>query len=69
MKLRSKFALLDVTKGRKTLLKRVGGRGTPVERTGRSVPVVIYGDITEAWGGDDGTSREFEVRVTRVEVL
>ncbi len=67
-KIQSTFALLDVKHGRVGLLREVGGRGTDVPPTGRRVPVVITGEIVEAWGHDDGESREFEVQVTSVKI-
>lgn len=57
----STFALLDVKKGREQLFRLLGYAGKEP-----SIPVVITGEITHAWGGDDGTSREFAVNVTGV---
>jgi hypothetical protein len=68
MKCKSTFALLDVMDGRDELLEVVGGRGTDYPVTDTKVPVVIRGYVTEAWGNDDGMSREFEVIVTGVEL-
>ena len=51
----SHFALLDVEKGRKALLKHIAKHGP--------VPVTIHGVIDCAWGGDDGTSIEFSCDV------
>lgn len=69
MKLKSNFAILDVLTGRQKLLKIVGSRwlaSAPI--TNKKVPVVIHGFVTEAHGDDDGTSREFEVMVNKIEV-
>lgn len=55
----SDFALLDVKRGRHALLKRVEDGDT-------RIPVTIEGFIYRNWGGDDGTSIEFEVDVTKV---
>ena len=63
--IKSDFALLDVKGGRKALFKALGF-------TGRSdaapIPVTITAEIVGAWGTDDGTSQEFELRVTGVQV-
>lgn len=61
MAFKSGFALLDVTTGRAALAKRI-------ER-GERIPVVIRGTINARWGGDDGTSIEFEVDVSGVKEL
>jgi len=61
LRIKSDFALLDVTTGRNRLLKLVGDRRTPI-------PVTITGFIIAAWGNDDGTSREFSVDVTGVKM-
>ena len=55
----STFALLDVKRGRKQLLRRL--------RSETRIPVTITGFITHVWGHDDGTSIEFAVDVTSVE--
>jgi glutaredoxin len=57
-KVSSDFAILDVTKGRDELAKRLDNQpGKP------PIPVVIFGEITNIWGSDDGTSQEFTVKV------
>jgi len=66
MKIESDHAILDVKKGRGALIKAVGGRGTSYKITGNVVPVTIRGYVDEAWGRDDGISREFELVVTDV---
>ena len=38
-----------------------GGEASPI-------PVIITGEIVGAWGESDGTSQEFEVRVTGVKL-
>lgn len=60
MNISSDFAILDVTKGRKELMKHVNNKGY--------IDVVIRGRIETEWGNDDGTSREFSVDVSSVEV-
>ena len=63
--LKSSFALLDVKQGRGPLFKALGYTG----RSGAApVPVTITGYLVGAWGQDDGTSREFEVEVTGVQL-
>lgn len=63
MRLQSKFAILDVMRGRVGLLKRLKpSDAKPVE-------VVIHGRIEDEFGSDDGVSQEFNVIVDRVEVL
>lgn len=68
MKITSDFAILDVKKGRKKLLKRFESRPRmgpcPAEL---KLPVTITGYIVGVWGDDDGISREFEVEVTEVD--
>ncbi len=61
--IKSDFALLDVKRGRGALFKAVGYTG---RRDTSPIPIVITGEIVGAWGEDDGTSREFEVRVISV---
>lgn len=67
MKLTSSFALLDVTRGRKALSKRMppASRSLPDEQR---IPVVILGYISHQHGSDDGVSIEFGVDVTSVEI-
>lgn len=60
MKPTSKFALLDVTKGRKKLAKHIEKNGP--------VRVTVTGIITEPWGHDDGVSQEFGVCVDSLKV-
>lgn len=61
MKLKSDFALLDVTKGRAALANHLLTKGDPV-------PVTIKANIVSRWGNDDGTSIEFELAVDSVTV-
>ncbi len=61
MRLQSDYAILDVKRGRGVLLKQVAEKGP--------VRVVIYGTVEGGFGHDDGTSREFNVDVDRVEVM
>lgn len=67
MKLKSNFAILDVESGRKQLAKMMppGSQSLPKEKR---IPVVIRGFISHRHGADDGTSIEFGVDVTSVEV-
>jgi hypothetical protein len=58
MKTTSTFAILDVKRGRATLRNLVKGHK-------HKIPVTIEGYITGDWSGDDGTSIEFEVQVTK----
>lgn len=67
MKLTSKFALLDVTRGRKALSKKMPPASRPLPDDQR-IPVVIRGFISHQHGCDDGVSIEFGVDVTSVEV-
>lgn len=50
------FALVDIKRGRKGLLKIVGDHG-------HRVPVTLKGYIVGDWSRDDGTSIEFEIDV------
>ncbi len=65
LKIKSDFALLDVMTGRARLLKKLGYTG---QQAGVSIPVTITGYLIGAWGSDDGTSQEFEVKVTGVKL-
>jgi hypothetical protein len=67
MKLHSKFALLDVEHGRKQLAKLMPPGSTSLP-AGKRIPVVIRGYISHRHGSDDGTSIEFGVDVSSVEV-
>jgi hypothetical protein len=65
----SDFAILDVRKGRKLLAKHFESR----PRLGKCpkalrIPVVIRGYIDCVNGSDDGTSQEFAVTVTGLEL-
>lgn len=68
MRLKSDFALLDVKHGRRQLDKMIDkvGKGHDLPAP---VPVVIHGFITGRHGQDDGISQEFNVEVSKVEVL
>ncbi len=68
MKLTSKFALLDVTQGRKQLAKRMPPGSQRLPRDKR-IPITIHGFISHQHGNDDGTSIEFGVDVSYVTVL
>lgn len=63
-KIVSKFALLDVTRGRKALANAVDH----IKDENIAVPVVITGFIVNVWGDDDGTSQEFQIDVTEVKI-
>lgn len=67
MKLKSNFAILDVESGRKQLAKRMPPGSQSLSKDKR-IPVVIRGFISHRHSGDDGTSIEFGVDVTAVEV-
>lgn len=64
-KIKSEFALLDVTRGRKALAKLMppGSQNLPEDER---IPVTITGFISHRWDGDDGVSIEFGVDVTNV---
>lgn len=66
MKLQSDFALLDVKRGRKQLAKLMPNGS---QRTDNVIPVIIKGYISHRHGNDDGTSIEFGVDVTSVEIV
>jgi hypothetical protein len=68
MKIKSTFALLDVTHGRKALDKKMppGSQSLPENER---IPVTIHGFISHRHGSDDGVSIEFGVDVTRVEFV
>lgn len=66
-KLSSNFAILDVENGRKALARHFAKR--PL--TGKcpedmKVPVTITGFIDEIWGGDDGISQEYSIKVETI---
>jgi hypothetical protein len=56
IRLTSKFAVLDVTGGRRTI--------EALLKDGKPITVTIEGHIVEALN-DDGVSREFQIKVTR----
>lgn len=55
---KSTFGILDVERGRKALRKRIKKDGP--------IRVYIEADITGPFGGDDGTSIEFELDIIQV---
>ncbi len=61
MKIKSRFAILDVLDGRNALKRHLDKQCGPVE-------VTIKASITSAWGSDDGVSREFECVVHSVKI-
>lgn len=65
MKIKSTFAILDVTTGRAALNKHLAQKD---RSKAIPIPVVIYGTIEDVHGGFDGVSQEFQVFVDRVEV-
>jgi len=67
MKLQSKYAILDVMRGRKGLSKIMPPGSNHLPHAER-IPVVITGYISHQHGSDDGTSIEFGVDVESVEV-
>lgn len=66
MRIKSRFAILDVLVGRSTLNKRIPKGSNDMTEP---VRVIIHGSITGRWGGFDGTSQEFNVEVDKVEVV
>jgi hypothetical protein len=66
-KIKSEFALLDVTTGRKALAKIMppGSQSLPKDER---IPVTIKGFISHRWGGDDGISIEFGVDVSSIKL-
>lgn len=67
MKIKSGYAILDVTTGRAALKKHFDDSCHYPEKP-ETIPVVIYGEISSVQGRDDGTSQEFEVIVSSVHV-
>jgi hypothetical protein len=63
-KLKSDFAILDIQGGRHALMRVMGNPTGPT--LCEPIPVIITGFLIGPWGDDDGTSREFEVQVTKV---
>lgn len=59
-KLNCNFAIVDVKKGRKTLLRLV--------EKGEKIPVTITGHICSQHSRDDGESIEFEIIVDHAEI-
>ena len=59
----SDFVLLDIKKGRRNLARLTDKSNASVR-----IPVTIKGFIVSRWGGDDGTSIEFEVEVTNLKI-
>ena len=69
MKLKIKHAVVDITTGRKEFSKRFAERphfGPCPEQM--RVPITITGYIDGIFGDDDGTSQEFTVCVTKLDV-
>jgi hypothetical protein len=65
----SDFAILDVRKGRKLLAKHFEDRPRLGEcPKALRIPVVIRGYIDCVHGSDDGTSQEFAVTVTGLDL-
>lgn len=56
----SDFAILDVKRGRAAMRALVDA--------GRRIPVTITGYVDHTHSRDDGTSQEFSVQVTRLDV-
>lgn len=56
-KIDSKFAILDIKRGRVELARRLN-------RGDNRIPVTVRGYIVNQHGNDDGTSIEFEIEVT-----
>ena len=66
MKLYGNFAILDVKHGRVGLMEYL--RKRLKDPKPKPVPITIKGHIVSPYSKDDGTSREFEVRVDSIEV-
>lgn len=66
--IRCDCAIIDVKKHRRVLLEYLNG-GKSLERQMRPPYVVIIGRLNvDYMGNDDGTSREFMVDVSRIEL-
>jgi len=59
--LQSDFAILDIKKGRKSLLQAC--------KRGESTKVTITGFIEEPWGDDDGVSQEFTLSIRDISIV
>ena len=67
MRLKSHFAILDVQHGRKQLARIMPDKRKRLPDEDR-IPVVIHGYISHQHRKDNGSSIEFGVDVTNVEV-
>lgn len=59
--LESDFAVLDIKKGRRSLLQAC--------KRGESTKVTITGFIEEPWGDDDGVSQEFTLNIRDISIV
>jgi len=66
-KVKSGYAVLDVTFGRERLNDFLGPNN--IGENPNALPVVILGRIDSIHGNDDGCSQEFGVNVSRVDLL
>ncbi|ODP39240.1 hypothetical protein [Sphingomonas turrisvirgatae] len=58
-RIRSSYGILDVEQGRKALARYL--------QANAGLPVVIHAVLTDPYGGDDGTSIEFNMQVVKIE--
>lgn len=57
-KIKSTYAIVDVVKGRRALKRHLAANG--------ALRVVIVAELTDPYGGDDGTSIEFNASVISI---
>lgn len=57
---KSTYGMLDIETGRKAVAKHLKTKG--------AIPVIIHAVLTDPFGSDDGTSIEFNMDVSRVEI-
>lgn len=61
-RLKSEFAIIDVKGQQRHKLAEY------FEKGGKRIPVTLHGWIEGRWGGDDGISIEFEMKIRKVEL-
>ena len=59
-RIKSTYAIVDVMKGRHALTRYL--------KANEGLPVTIYGVLTDPFGSDDGTSIEFCMDVSKIEI-
>lgn len=76
MRIQSGFAILDVKSGRHKLYdyffekrKAKKSEGIGFRPVNKPIPVIIEAEIVDIYGDDDGVSREFELKVSKVKVV